>query len=339
MSGLIEKGRGVYKTVEGLFQTPQQQPKYVTPFESKTRFTMIGPVGSGKTTIAALMLITAETRSQDEPGFYCNVLEHGSQIRQAAWNLRAGRFPPKTVPTQQYAYESGLEILRKKFIGDKKIHVPLIDVAGEDQQLMLVKYEGPKAVRNPINYVTAKTLLNYMKSSKGHILTLCAPRVPIPGLDLDKQLETEPEGISNFPDVNISRMLQEVINYKKGKNIEGIAVVITKWDILQPYLIEKQGIDLYTPGGVEQFMNVYFPGTSMQLKRLKDQGIVRFFPSHVSLQKDENGNVEYWGPNEPKVEVVTKELDEDGKEKPCLKPKYSEGPYMEMFDFLESYAS
>lgn len=325
---LIKKGQ---KAMDFLFQTPQQQAKYITPFESKTRFTMIGPIGSGKTTIAALMLVTAETRSQDEPAFYCNVLEHGSQIREAAWSLRAGRFPPKTEPTGRYAYETGLEITKQGFLGEKKVHIPLIDVAGEDQQIMLVKYEGPRAVRNPVNYLTAKTLLNYMKSSKGFILTLCAPRVPIPGLDLER----EPEGISNFPDVNIARMLQEVLNYKKGKNLEGLAVVITKWDILQPYLIEKHGIDLYEPGGIEQFMNVYFPGTTMQLKQLAKKVDIQYFPSHVSLQKDENGEVQYWGPNDPKVNIITK----DAEEQPCLKPDYSEASYMALFDYLESFAN
>lgn len=327
------------KKTADLFRSPQQQPKYITPFESKTRFTMIGPVGSGKTTIAALMLVTAETRSQDEPGFYCNVLEHGSQIRQSAWNLRAGRFPPKTIPTQKYAYEAGLEITKHGLIGEKKVHLPLIDVAGEDQQIMLAKYASPEDVRKPVNYLTAKTLLNYMKSSKGFILTLCAPRVPILDLDRQKDLilkrEKEPDGISDFPDVNISRMLQEVINYKKGKNIEGIAVVITKWDILQPYLIEKQGIDLYEPGGINQFMNIYFPGTTMQLKRLNKEGIVKYFPSHVSLQKNDEGEVQYWGPDDPKVNVITK----DSLGNACLKPDYSEASYMAMFDYLESFAN
>ena len=323
-----------YESVKSLFKTPEQ-PKYITPFESKTRFTMIGAVGAGKTTIAALMLITAETRSQDEQGFYCNVLEYGSQIREAAWSLRTGHFPPKTVPTGEYAYETGLEIVSKRFFGEKKVHIPLIDVAGEDQQIMLRKYIGPQASRNPVNYLTAKTLLNYMKSSKGFILTLCAPRIPVPGLNL----EGEPDGISKFPDVNMSRMLQEVRNYKKGKNIEAIFVVITKWDILQPYMIDKYGINLYAPGGIQKFMNVYFPGTAMQLKHLEDKGIVKYYPSHVKLVKDERGQVEYWAPDDPKVNVVDKIIAEDGTENPCLLPDYSQASYMALFDDLEALAS
>lgn len=308
----------------------RQPPKYITPFDSKTRFTMIGPVGSGKTTIAALMLITAETRSQDEPTFYCRLIEHGSQIREDSWNLRSGRFPPKTIPTGTYAYEAGLEITKKRLLGPKNVHIPLIDVAGEDQQLMLRKFLSPQEVRNPVNYVTAKQLIEYLKSSEGIILTLCAPRVPIPGLDL----EAEPSGISSFPDVNISRMLQEVIAYKKGRNIKGIAVVITKWDILAPHLAEK-GINLYESGGIEQFMNIYFPGTTMQLKHFTDKNIVQYFPSHVDLKRDEQGKVLCWPDGSPIVNVVTK----DAMGNACLLPDYSQASYMSLFDYLEGYAS
>jgi len=314
-----------------VLEPKKQKPKYITPFDSKTRFAMIGPVGSGKTTIAALMLITAQTRSQDELGFKCNLVEEGSQIRESAWMLRSGRFPPKTIPTGTYAYESGLEITKKTILGEKKVHIPLIDVAGEDQQIMLARYLSPAEARNPINYLTAETLLNHLKSSEGLLLTLCAPRIPIPGM----KFEAEPSGISSFPDVNISRMLQEIISYKKGRNIKGIAVVITKYDILAPYLIDKMKIDLYAPGGVEQFMHVYFPDTSMQLKHLDKSDIVSFFPSHVDLQRDEQGNPVLGPSGAPQVKVVTK----DAFGNPCMKPSYSEASYMSLFDYLEGFAS
>lgn len=329
MSFLKDLSGKAIKSVDSIFQPKSQQPTYVTPFESKTRFTMIGPVGSGKTTVAANLLRTAYTRSQRDPDFYCDVQEFGSEIREAVARLCDGHFPPKTEPTGEYAYESGLTISKTGWFGEKKLHIPLIDVAGEDQQLMLQKFASPLEVRRPVNYLTAKTLLDYMKSSKGFILTLCAPRVRIPGQTIDE----EPKGISRYPDVNMARMLDDVFAFKKGK-IEAILVIITKWDMIAPHLIEK-GIDLYnTTADMTRFMNNYFPGTKMALKKMEDKGLVKYYPSYVSLKKDEKGEVEYWRPNDPKVETIT----EDKQGYAMVNYRYAESSYYAMFDQLESYA-
>jgi len=199
---------------------------------------------------------------------------------------------------------------------------------------MLQKYRGPMEVRRPINYLTAKKLLDYMKSSKGHILTLCAPRIRLPGQKLDE----EPKGISRYPDVNMARMLDDVLNFK-GNKIESILVVITKWDQVAPHLIDEKGvkgIDLYrSQGDMERFMNNYFPGTKMALKKLEDKGLVHYYPSYVGLKKNEKGEVQYWGPNDPIVETIT----EDAEGFPYLNYRYAESSYYAMFDLLESYAS
>ena len=328
MSFIKDIGSKTIEKVDRFFQ-PTQQPKYITPYASKTRFTMIGPVGSGKTTVAANLLRTAYTRSQRDPNFYCDVQEFGSEIREAVARLCDGHFPPKTEPTGEYAYESGLTITKKGLFGPKKLHIPLIDVAGEDQQLMLQKFGSPLEVRRPVNYLTAKTLLDYMKSSKGFILTLCAPRIRLP----DQKMDEEPKGISRYPDVNMARMLDDVFQFKKGK-IESIIVVITKWDMVAPHLVDK-GIDLYnTRDDMVRFMNNYFPGTKMALKQMEDRGQVQYFPSYVSLKKNERGEVQYWGPNDPMVEVIT----EDHEGYAYVNYRYAESSYYAMFDYLEGYA-
>jgi len=325
-------GDKAVKTASSWLEVSERQPTYITPLESETRFVIIGPVASGKTVFAANLLRTAITRTRIDPDFYLEVKEYGSGIRETVARLCDGHFPPKTIPTGEYAYESGLIIAKKAFFGKKQLHLPLIDVAGEDQQLMLHKYASPHEARRPVNYLTAKTLLEYMKSSKGVILTLCGTRIPLPG----QQLEEEPTGISRYADVNMARMLDETFSFKKAKP-ECIIVVVTKWDQVAPHLIttDDKGIDLYrTKTDMDRFMWNYFSQTKSALKELEEEGKVHYFPSYVSLEKNAKGEVQHWKSGEPKVEIITK--DQDGY--PCLTYRYAESSYYAMLDLLEGYA-
>ena len=67
------------------------------------------------------MLVTAHTRSNDDPNFYCRLVEHKSNLRVAASNLRRGIFPPKTIPMGRTTQEAGLQIIRKSMFGEKKL--------------------------------------------------------------------------------------------------------------------------------------------------------------------------------------------------------------------------
>ena len=292
---------------------------------------MLGTVAAGKTTISGNLLVTAHTKSNDDPNFYCRVIEHKSNIRVAASNLRNGIFPPKTIPTGNSTYESGLELRWKTTFGEKYVHIPIVDVAGEDIQFMLQDYNVGEndAV---INYQRLKELIQYMKESEGFIIALPAPRA-CTGV----QIEFEPEDLAADPDVNLSRLLEQIINYKRqhrGKDIKGIAVVITKYDLFQDYAI-RNNMNLYEPGGINRFMEVYFPDTNMQLKYLRDKGLVHFFPSHVSLEYDEGGDLQTHNApglpyhNSPKIAV----------DRRTRKPKYAESSYMSLFDYLEQFAS
>jgi len=301
-------------------------------YDTKTRFAMIGTVGAGKTTIGANLLITAHTKSDDEPNFYCRVIEYKSNIRVAASNLRRGIFPPKTVPTGNSTYESGLELRWKGVFGEKYVHIPIIDVAGEDLQYMLESYN----VGNPqqhINYLRLKDLIQYIKESEGFIIALPAPRAYIG----NTQIEAEPEDLAADPDVNLSRLLEQIINYKRqnrGTPIRFIAVVITKYDIFQDYAV-KNNMNLYEAGGIDNFMRTFFPDTNMQLKYLRDKGLVKFYPSYVSLEYDEDKNVQKWNaPGTPyhNTPIIARDPKKN-------KPKYAESSYMTLFDDLEPFAS
>ena len=331
MSGLLDWGK---KQVNNMIapQMPQYQNTFIKQYEFKTRFAMLGTTGAGKSTIAGLMLVTAHTRSNDIGDFYCQTVEHKSGLRVSASNLRRGIFPPKTIPTGNTTYESGLKIRRKGMFGEKFVHIPIVDVAGEDLQYLLNDFEMG-AVTDQINYRRLSSLLDYIKNSQGFILVLPTPRV----FTGNKQAELEPDDLAEDPDVNLSRLLEKIIEHKernRGNPIKGVAVVLTKYDMFQDYAL-KHNMNLYSPGGIEQFMRIHFPDTNMQLKYLQEKGLVRFFPSYVSLEYDEHGQIERWNcpgqhfHNKPKVKRIAERNI----------PEYSESAYMALFEYLEQFAS
>jgi len=322
MSNILKWGRKQFDQA-----TQPSQPLFLRRYDTKTRFALVGTVGAGKTTICANLLITAHTKSNDEPNFYCRVIEHKSNIRVAASNLRRGVFPPKTVPTGNSTYESGLELTWRGVLGEKHVHIPIVDVAGEDIQYMLESYNMGETPSHSINYQRLKDLVQYIKESEGFIIALPAPRAFVG----NSQIEPEPEDLAADPDVNLSRLLEQIINYKRshgGKAIKFVLVVITKYDLFQDYAI-KNGMNLYQQGGIEIFMQTFFPDTNMQLKYLKDKGLVKFYPSYVSLEYDEDGKMLTWNDGTPRVARDPKKN----------KPKYAESAYMQMFKDLEPFAN
>jgi len=66
---------------------------YRASYKVKVRFGMLGPVASGKSTIAAALVNTCETLSSVLPNFYCRVLPTSTHILADANNLRLGHFP------------------------------------------------------------------------------------------------------------------------------------------------------------------------------------------------------------------------------------------------------
>jgi len=69
-------------------------------YASKCRFAMLGTPESGKTTVAAGLVLTSQTRSSDLPDFKCRVNEGSTSIISDASKLRQGIFPAKTAAYQ-----------------------------------------------------------------------------------------------------------------------------------------------------------------------------------------------------------------------------------------------
>jgi len=318
--------------IPSIFKQPDQQTTVPTPFyKYKTRFSMLGTVGSGKTTISALTVLTAQTLSANMPEFKCRVLETTSGILEGTSNLRRGRFPPKTYANAPYAYESGLLIKWEGRWREKNIHIPICDLAGEDIQLMIQTYKKGMYDPNPSTYGAMSSIINYVKKSDGFILCVPASKALL-FTGENESLEKEPGDLVGDPDVNLYRILSEVISHKeitRGKPIKGIAVVITKWDLLAPFAV-NMGMDLYDPTGqgLTRFMDVCFPSTSMLLKNYGLEK-VEFFPSYVQVERNDDGTIKTWNDKTDQIKII--------REKRL--PQYSESSYVKLIEWLKSFAT
>lgn len=309
----------------------------------KCRFALIGTTGSGKTTVADLILLTMQTMSQREETFSCRVLEGTSDIEEGTSLLRIGHFPEKTTPYQTSVIEAGFLLEYAGFWGTKRLHVPVVDVAGEDITSM-IKHKQPYAPSVEAFNQSLK-LVQDVRDADGFLMCLPASRAL--GHHHDVQLERETGDLPIDPDVNLKRILSAIIDYKEqshGKPIKAIACVITKWDLIMPYAA-KWGMDIQDPSGqgLQNFMNICFPSTSMALKSSHVQNI-QFFPSFVQTEVDvQTGKEKTW-----ERHPQTGKLDNSAviKVKPPNEwltygrvPEYSALPYRNLINFLKTFAA
>jgi hypothetical protein len=309
-------------------------PSATSLYKYKTRFALLGTVGSGKSTVAAGIILTAQYLSADDPSFYGEVIESNSDIIMDTSLLKRGYFPSKTAAYQNYAVESGLVLIWSQLAGlrERKIQIPICDIAGEDVQQMI---RQTRAVLSPTDYNANQQLLNYIKDADGFLVCVPASRALM--FTDDAQLEREPSSpeLVSDPDVPLARILQDVINYKaqtRGKNIKAIGVIVTKADLMDPFA-ERLGIDLYDPAGLREFLDNYFSATSMALKRYVDKANVRFFPSHFQVMKNKDGSVKKWAGGGDRIALF-----HDIRRKRMV-PRYSEQSYVDLFEWLRSFAT
>lgn len=285
-------------------------------FPVKSRVATLGTVGAGKSAVVAGIVMAAETMVADDPTFFCRVIESTSNIHQDVSNLRDGHFPRKTVAFGAYASEAGLLLEQEKRVagikyGVKRVQNPICDIAGEDlaQTIRQVRMAGPlgniakQAVRN---------LIAYVRESDAFIVIIKATRAK--GLfPRGEQLETEEPGklegertLSSDPDVNLVRLLEDLINYKqthRSRPIRGIAVVITAWDRLkQSGVADKIGFDILNPhvgqSDLQHFVQACFPAVYAAIRSLRIPN-VQYFPSFFEVETDEQGNEKRWPDGSP----------------------------------------
>jgi len=313
--------------VSNLFKS-DTEPMLSSTYKYKTRFSMIGTVGSGKSAVVAGIVLTSMTKSADNKGFRCRVLENETNIIEDVSNLRQGRFPQKTPAHQAYVPEAGLLAYYPGMFGlsDKKVQIPICDLAGEDIQYSIRSHRRRNPL-DPASFQINMRLIEHLKKSDGYILVVPASRALL--FQNNMQIEEGSPELSKDPDVNLHRILSEMITYKervRGKRIKGIAVIITKWDLIMPFA-EDIGMDVYTPEGLEFFMKRCFPGTSMELKAY-GLNKVRFFPSYFQAMRRKDLSVIKWPDNSDRIDMHDLRM-----------PKYSEDSYMQLFEWLKGFAT
>ena len=324
-------------------------------FPVKNRVATIGTIGAGKSTVVAGMVMAAETLVADDPSFYCSVIESTSDIHQDVSSLRDGHFPKKTVPFGTYASEAGLLLEYDRKLGGirygvKRVQNPVCDIAGEDlaQTIRQVRMAGPignvarQAVRN---------LIAYVRESDAFIITVKATRAK--GLfPLGRQLETEepdkPEDqrvLSDDPDVNLVRLLEDLINYKRthrSRPIRGVAVVVTAWDRLkQSGVADRIGFDILNPHvgqqDLQNFVRGCFPAVYAAIKSLRIPN-VQYFPSFFELETDEQGNEKRWPDGSPIIKTRAETAGHpDEWWRDLRKCSYSEDTYIKLDKWLLSF--
>jgi len=316
----------------------KQKRQEIAPklYKFKTRFSLLGTVGAGKTTVGGGLLISAQTLSSMMPEFRCRVLEGSSGIRVAASNLRRGRFPPKTPANLPSAPEAGLLLYWGGLFGEKKVQIPFCDISGERVQQVIQKY-GEGMYPTEEAYDELSMLMRYIYDADGLILVIPASRALI--FTDDRKVEAEPTGIAEDPDVNLARILESVFEYKEetgSKKLKAILAIITKWDLLQPYAKSKK-MDIQDPTGegLQNFMDIAFPDTMMSLKAYGLEN-VRFFPSYFKVKRETveiNGKKQVrlakWSDGGDRIEM---------HEKILRMPKFPERTYKNMFDCLKNLA-
>jgi len=336
----------------------QQIVKYATPihlFPTKNRLALIGTVGAGKSTVVGGLVMTAETlvaeTTRTSQPFFCRVIEGSSEIHQDVSDLREGHFPKKTVPYGDFASEAGLLLewernvnlgFAKPTITRKLLQVPICDIAGEDlqQTIRQVRMQGPLG---DYSKQKVRNLIAYVRESDGYIITIKATRAK----GFREQLEPEKDKyLSPDPDVNLVRLLEDLMNYKmvnRNRPIKGVAVVITAWDRMKD-LADEVGFDILDPNvgqrDLEKFVAGCFPSTYAAIQSLRVPN-VKYFPSFFEAETDEQGKVKHW-PAEPDSPIIKRRRPdyEVGGEwwKNLRKVSYSEKAYVDLISWLKAFA-
>jgi len=305
---------------------------YTTAYKVKTRFGMLGPVSSGKSTICAGIAYTCESLSSLVPNFYCRVLPTSTHILTDASNLTLGHFPEKTDPCQPRAPEAGFLICSRGW-REKKVQVPICDVAGEITDYIATKSSGYTAgqiIKQRIQSINAQ-VVETVKDCQGFITAFDAT---------DASMFRE--SASTFDsDVYIYTVMNEILEYRRRNRRPDphVLVVLTKWDQVMKRAKDIQ-MDVFdeSQDGMAKFMANGFMATNMLLKPLRDKGLVHYFRSWFNIKKSEDGSDCYWPSNDgnPSKKPVINVLEHE-QDYIRFRPDFSQPDYVDMVNLIGSF--
>jgi len=295
----------------------QETAPATSAFPYGNRVALMGPPNVGKTVTVAGLVMRAEhkvaaTTHTDEP-FYFRVLEHGSDIHQDVSNLRDGHFPAKTQNYLGFRSSPGLLFEQKKFIATsipligrlvgrdvrprkqlwhKMLQLPICDLPGETLSQVIWQVRAQTGSQGAIIRKTIQCAINDMRECDAYIVMLKASLAKGLGIQLESEKD---KTLSRDPDVNIVRMLEDLMTYKAthaGHKIKAVYVVISAWDKLKR-VAERVGFDLLDPyigqSEIEHFVQACFPATYAAIQSLRVP-IVRYYPTFFQVETDDQGN-------------------------------------------------
>jgi len=256
----------------------------VDPYQQyEKNIAIVGTRGASKTTVLGCLGLTCEIESINNKNFTYDIQERTVGIRQIISDLCQGKFPPATPPS--CIYEADIEMMwQNAWTGNKGVLLPLVETAGEDMEHIMGPFRRDM-YRQFKNYQQAENLNKIIAKSNAFILVVPVSRVPAP---FPQVVDQEPKSLLRNPDVNIVRILDGIYNYRertRSKPIEGIAVLLTKYDMVSEWL-KAEGMDLFTQEGQYQFLNTYLRQTMGKLKKYGYEK-VKFFPVYVKVAKEQ----------------------------------------------------
>jgi len=276
----------IFKGAKELFSIPKLTAK---PESEERRASLFGMVESGKTTILGLLenvcinYANEANAPQSKSKFHFLIIERNSSIRQVGSELRQGMFPEKT-PVENI-FEADFLMRFSKTFGDQQLRIPFCETAGETFTKLLDRFGKGQYDITPAMQ-DAALIHDFILDTDAIILIAPVTRP----LGLEKEIGAK----LNLPDVNLSRLLSGIFNYKmedkrsnpRHRPIRGIAVFLTKYDAVRDYL-ETKHMNLKTREGVHAFMTKHFPETYAVLGWYGLEN-VRFWPTGVEIETEKN---------------------------------------------------
>lgn len=324
---LLDKVPGV-KLLKDAFQPEASATK-----QYEKNVTLIGTRASSKTTILGCIALTCQIESVNNPKFTYSIEEKTSGICQVPADLCLGKFPPATPPGQIYEADIVMRF-KNGWSGGKKVRIPFAETAGEDIENLIGQHQKYMYQQPLPTYRNAENLNRIIAASHGYMVAASIPRstMNFPHYASEK----EPDTLHRDADLNVYRILQRIFQYKQrrgAKPIEGIAILLTKYDMVSPWVKEKE-MDLTDPEGAKLYLNTYFRQT---MGALKNFGLdkVRFFPVFVQVEKVYHSDGTFHFKTRSDGQGYQILVDQDNN-----LPIFSLGPYQQLLGWIkETFAN